>query len=75
MARPTTTTSGKPKVGVAVRLDPALKEWAKTQGINLSEALEAKLLELRSRQFIGPPPTTGNGASPPEPSAAKDVPF
>ena len=84
MARPTTTASGQPKVRAAVRLDPVLKEWAKTQGINLSEALEAKLLELRSAstRISMPPDPIAFAPQPgltmisyPEPSAGKDVPF
>jgi len=75
MPKPATTNSGKAKVSVTVRLDPELRDWAKAHGINLSELLAVKLVELRSRQSIEPPSTTGNGASPPGPSAAKDVPF
>ena len=75
MPKPATTDSGKAKVSVTVRLDPELRDWAKAHGINLSELLAVKLVELRSRPHGGPPSATGNGASPPEPSAAKDVPF
>jgi len=48
MPRPPTTASGKVKVHVTLSLDPVLREWAKAQGINLSETLAARLIELRS---------------------------
>jgi len=78
MARPTTTASGEAKVRASVRLDPELKAWAKAQGINLSEALAAKLIELRSPQSAPPSlpaaPPQSPQADAGEPNE-KDVPF
>ena len=39
--------SGQPRVTVGLRIDPALKEWAAAEGIELAPFLEAALLAER----------------------------
>jgi len=51
MARPTTTASGQRKRRVSVRLDPVLRDWAESRGINLSEVLAKRLSEMRSEDI------------------------
>ena len=39
--------SGRPRVTVGLRIDPALKEWAAIEGIDLAPFLEAALMAER----------------------------
>lgn len=46
MVRPITSPSGLTREILRVRIDPELLDWAKENGINLSQTLEKKVLDL-----------------------------
>jgi len=51
MVRPVTTASGQAKISIALRVDPELKAWADSRGLNLSEVLGDELTRRRLQEI------------------------